>query len=85
MNPTIKHTLTTFEDGAKYIDALAARDLLYHFEDDAADCLSAHNLSDQELEAISHNVGQLFSIDWKGHGYDCPFDYMITNHTDNED
>ena len=80
MNPTEKQTLASFEDAAKYIDALAAADLLYHFEDDAADCLSAHNLSDEQIEAITHNVTQLFSIDWESAGYDCPFDYMIAKH-----
>lgn len=80
MDPTEKHTLTSFEDAAKYIDALAAANLIYHFEDDAADCLSAHNLTDEQIEAITYNVAQLFDIDWKASNYSCPFDYVITNH-----
>lgn len=80
MNPFVKQELKTFEAGAKFIDELAARGLLYHFEDEAADCLRAHNLTNEQLEAIQHNANQLFDIDWKGSGYDCPFDYLLTHH-----
>lgn len=80
MNPTEKQTITGPEAAATYIDALAEADLLFHFDDDPADCLSAHNLSDEQIEAISHNVDQLFKVDWEALGYECPFDYMIRQH-----
>src|SRR5690554_2485164 len=77
MNPTEKHTLSTFEAGAEYIGALEEAGLLYHFDDDAADALRAHNLSQDDIEAIEHNVRQLFDIDWTAGGYECPFDYVV--------
>lgn len=79
MSSAEKQTIQSFEEAAAYIDALAAADLLFHFDDDAADCLSAHGLTDEQLEAITHNVAQLFEVDWQAHGYDCPFDYVIGN------
>ena len=80
MSPTEKHTIDTFEAACKYVSALAAADLLYHFDDDPADCLSAHNLTDEQIEAISHNVAQLVAVDWSKGGYECPFDYMSEFH-----
>lgn len=82
MDPMIKQNLNSFQKGAQFIDALADRGLLYHFDDEAADCLRAHNLTTEQLEAIQHNANQLFDIDWKSAGYDCPFDYLLTHHND---
>ncbi|WP_166256333.1 hypothetical protein [Marinobacter salicampi] len=80
MSPTEKHAIDTYETACKYLSALAAANLLFHFEDDPADCLSAHNLTNEQIEAISHNVAQLFAIDWTQGGYECPFDYITENH-----
>lgn len=77
MDPTAKHTLTTFTEGARYIDALMAAGLCYHFDDSAADCLSDHDLSASQIEAIEYNVAQFHKIDWKAGGYDCPFHYAL--------
>ncbi|MBU2952183.1 hypothetical protein [Marinobacter sp. F3R08] len=77
MDPTTKHTITGFAEGAHYIDALVDAGLCYHFEDSAADCLRHHNLSDSQIEAIEHNVAQLFQIDWHIGGYDCLFHYAL--------
>jgi hypothetical protein len=80
IDTTMKHAITTASEAMKYIDTLAADDLLYHFEDDASDCLSAHNLTESQIEAIEHNVRQLLSVDWAGSGFECPFDYVIAKH-----
>lgn len=81
MNPTEKHEITRPEEAATFIDALADAGLLFHFDDDPADCLAAHNLSAERLEAIAYNVDQVMAVDWSGTAYDCPFDYVIRNHS----
>ncbi|WP_300500018.1 hypothetical protein [Marinobacter sp.] len=77
MNPTQKHSIKSFAEASAYITALAATNLMFHFDDDPEDCLSAHNLTADQINAINHNVDQLFCIDWSKHGYDCVFDYAI--------
>lgn len=79
-NPTVKQTIQTADEAMLYIDSLAASDLLYHFDDDAADCLSAHQLRRHQIEAIQHNVDQLMAVDWTGTSFFNPFHYMIANH-----
>lgn len=80
MNPTSKQTLKSFEDVSSFIDALAEAGLLFHFDDEPADCLRAHDLTDEQIEAIKHNVAQLSEVDWSAAGYECPFDYILRNH-----
>lgn len=75
-----KQTITTATKAMAFIDELAQHDLLFHFDDDAADCLAAHDLSDDTLEAIQHNVDQLPHVDWTNSGYECQFDYLIAKH-----
>ena len=70
-----KQTLTTFEAGANYIDALIKTGFFYHFDDDPADALRHFNLGPEQIEALKHNVDQLFGIDWKTGGFDGPFHY----------
>lgn len=81
MDPTEKHEITRPEEAARFIDALADAGLLFHFDDDPADCLAAHNLSSERLEAIAHNVDQVMAVDWSGTAYECPFDYVIRDHS----
>lgn len=78
MNPTIRHTLRTVDDGIRYIDALHAAGLLYHFDDDPADCLAAYDLSTEQYDAIEHNSAQLADLDWRSAGWDCPFEYALS-------
>ena len=78
MDPLIKQSITTAELAMFFIDALAVRDMLYHFDDEAGDCLRRHNLTEAQTEAIAHNSTQALEVDWTGTRYDCPFDYMIS-------
>lgn len=62
MTTTDKQTITTEAEAREYIYQLHADGLLYHFDDDAADCLGHHGLTAEQLEAIEHNVAQLFDV-----------------------
>ncbi|MGX1201171.1 hypothetical protein [Marinobacter sp. MBR-105] len=80
LNPFIKHRIETSDEAMSYIDNLAAFNLLYHFEDPAADCLSGANLTTEQLETIQHNADQIMAVDWTDSAYIGPFDYMISTY-----
>ena len=61
---TTRQTITTHAGAIEYLHKLHAADLLYNPEDEAADCLTEHNLQTEQITAIQHNVDQLFEIDY---------------------
>jgi hypothetical protein len=54
--------ITSEDEGRKFIFAMAKAGLIYHFDDDAADCLREYNLPKSYLDNIQLNVNKLFDV-----------------------
>jgi hypothetical protein len=65
------------DSAIQFIKALHAEGWLYHFDDEAVDCLRAHNLHAPLLQAIEQNSAALADIDWSQTEYDSHFDVAL--------
>ena len=62
----------------KYIDDLQKRDLLFHFDDGAIDCLYRNDLCDLESAIeIDKTIDKIYSSDLDWGKYDCPIGYVL--------
>ena len=61
-----------------YIDDLQKKDLLFHFDDGAIDCLYRNNLCDlKSAIEIDKTIDEIYSsnLDWGE--YNCPIGYVL--------
>ena len=77
-----KHNFGNAGQCREYISTLIKADLLYHFDDDAADCLRDCGLTVEQLEIIQSNVNQFQQINFGAEG--CAIGYALSI-TDGED
>jgi len=66
-----KMPITSEDEGRAFIFAMAKAGLMFHFDDDAEDCLREHNLPPSHVDRIQSQVNKLFEV--------CkdPFDHAI--------
>ena len=66
-----KMPITSEDEGRAFIFAMAKAGLMFHFDDDAEDCLREHNLPTSYVDGIQSQVNKLFEV--------CkdPFDHAI--------
>jgi hypothetical protein len=55
----------------KYIDNLASRNMLYHFEDDARDIINFQDFSNDTIDLLNVRTDEALSID-----YDYALEYI---------
>lgn len=78
--------IATLGTAKAWIAELVRRGLDFHFEDDPSEIMSmrTHDLtfSEPEWPLIRDRVRELYAIDWKPEGVDCPIEYVlkITGH-----
>ena len=66
----------TLEQAKSFIDQLGKQNLIYHFDDDAEDCLR-NATTPQKAKEIQKTVNQIYAsdLDWGKHG--CPIGYCL--------
>lgn len=75
----LRKRIKSVQDIVNYIDYLVSADMLYHFDDDAADILtrvSDHELSlftAEEAKLVDQRRNEMLNID-----YDFAFEYALT-------
>lgn len=67
----------TLDEAKAFIGALVAAGLLWHFEDDAVDCLHETNprISRANAELLNSNRDALYTFEWGD--YECPIGYAL--------
>ena len=78
MNPKEFHAIVTADDAYNYIKALHEAGLLFHFDDDAEDCLRNEGLTIKELRAVQANVDQLGGVDYSDSQWEDAFDIALS-------
>lgn len=77
----LRAPITDLASAKRWIEALQAADLAFHFEDDPFDCLSRTGLSKASLAIIAARVRDLYDLEWgprRGLGYwYCPIGYLL--------
>ena len=66
-----KMPITSEDEGRAFIFAMAKAGLMFHFDDDAEDCLREHNLPTSYVDGIQSQVNKLFEV------CEDPFDHAI--------
>ena len=69
--------LTTVGAARAYIDHLDCIGMLWHLEDDAADCFPC--LSEEDCQVLNDAAEQIMRLDWAVLGYEDAFAYILTN------
>jgi len=66
----------TLEQAKSFIDQLGKQNLIYHFDDDAVECLMSSTTLERAKE-IQKTVNQIYAsdLDWGKH--DCPIGYCL--------
>lgn len=80
LTPALLAPIETRADAEAFLRALDAAGLMFHLEDDACDCLSAH-LSPEECDTINDQVHDVYEA-WTESGADmmndCPIAYCLS-------
>mgnify|MGYP001315688348 CR=1 FL=1 len=63
-------------EAKKFFDDLYSRDLMYHLEDDAEDCLEG-KVSKDEARKIQSQVDAIYNADLDWGEFECPIGYCL--------
>ena len=81
--PDFSRKILTINHGKRFIEALNAADLMFHFEDDPADVGNrvdgqwVRTFSDEEAKHLNKRLTELYNLNWKAVGHECPIGYAL--------
>lgn len=81
--PDFTTPLATIEQGKKFIEALHAADLMFHFEDSPETIGNMRDgewvmcFTDTEAKQLRARVAELYAMDWATVGHECPIGYAL--------
>jgi hypothetical protein len=77
----LNNKIKTKQDIKSFIDNLAAKHMLYHFDDDAQDIYTRNNeraFTDEQCILLNQRTDEMFEVD-----ADYAFEYTLENYLDN--
>lgn len=76
-----KTPLKTVEEGKAFIKALHDADMMFHFEDSPETIITGLSgdrlFSDEQARDVRDRVDELYGMDWKSVGHECPIGYAL--------
>jgi hypothetical protein len=74
--------ITNLDEGKAFIQALHDADMMFHFEDSPSEIVKGLYggplFTPPEARLVAKRVAELYAMDWKPAGEECPIGYALT-------